>query len=140
MKTIEILDRLEGVNFSTEQARTITEIFEERQSKTASTRELEKVEDNLMAEIRSVSEEVKAVDTRLTAEIKAVDKRFSAEIRSLSEEVKAVDKRLTAEIKAVDKRLTDIKFDLVKWILGAMVINIGVVCGIIFFLIKYLSS
>ena len=129
MKTIEILDRLEGVNFSTEQARTITEIFEERQSKTASTRELEKVEDNLMAEIRSVSEDVKAVDKRLTAEIKSV-----------SEEVKAVDKRLTAEIKAVDKRLTDIKFDLVKWILGAMVINIGVVCGIIFFLIKYLSS
>ena len=118
MKTIEILDRLEGVNFSTEQARTITEIFEERQSKTASTRELEKVEDNLMTEIRSVSEEVKAVDNRLTAEIKSVSE----------------------EVKAVDKRLTDTKFDLVKWILGAMVINIGVVCGIIFFLIKYLSS
>ncbi|MBC6409176.1 MAG: hypothetical protein GDA51_07655 [Ekhidna sp.] len=84
MNTIEILSRLEQVNFTTEQARVITEIIEDRQSELATKNDLKPLatKDGLQTEI----------------------------------------------LKA--------KYDLVRWIVGALILNVGLVVGLVFALIK----
>ena len=47
MNTIEILSKLESVNFTTEQARTITEIIEDRQHELATKADLQASTDSL---------------------------------------------------------------------------------------------
>jgi len=73
MNTIEILTRLEKVNFTTEQARTITEIIEEHQHQLAT-------KDDLKANMDS---------------LKVI----------------------------IDATVTKAKYDLVRWIVGAVIAN-----------------
>ncbi|MEM6737211.1 MAG: hypothetical protein AAF620_14195 [Bacteroidota bacterium] len=47
MKTIEILSKLEKVNFTTEQARTITDIIEDRNNELATSKEIHNVKNTL---------------------------------------------------------------------------------------------
>ena len=89
MNTIEILSRLERVKFTTEQARTITEIFKEHQHQLA-TKE----------------------DLKITAD-------------SLRDELKG--------------EILKAKYDLVKWIVGALILNVGLVVSLVFALLKFFA-
>jgi len=100
MNSIEILARLEQVNFTTEQARTITEIMEEHQKELATKND-----------VKTIREDLREMATR----------------SELKTELKAMENMMYSTVAKA-------KYDLVKWIVGAVVAN-----GVIAALLKFLS-
>ena len=103
MNTTEILSRLEGVRFTTEQARVIGEIFEAHHTQMA-TRD----------DMKIIREELKNTATK-------------DELNAIREELKN-----TATKDELNAGIAKAKYDLVRWIVGAVIMN-----GLIATLLKF---
>lgn len=133
MNTIEILSKLESVNFTTEQARTITEIVEDRQHQLATKDDLKtniaSVKDDLKTSIASVRSDLKTSITSVREDLKvstaSVRNEMKTNIASVRDEMKVMESQLRSEILSA-------KYDLVKWIVGGLVAN-----GLVNALLKY---
>ncbi|MBC6400995.1 MAG: hypothetical protein GDA51_02740 [Ekhidna sp.] len=105
MNTIEILARLERVKFTTEQARTITAIFEEHHAQLAT-----------KDDIKMIREDLKSMATK--DELKVMREDFKHMVTK---------DELNASIAKA-------KYDLVRWIVGAVIAN-----GLIATLLKFFA-
>ncbi|MCB1177178.1 MAG: hypothetical protein KDK36_06315 [Leptospiraceae bacterium] len=129
MDTLEIFEKLKSAKFNETQARALASVFGLfAQNEPATKRDLSETELRLQKEI-------KEVDARLTKEMKDMDAR-------LTKEMKDMDARLTKEIKEVDFRIKELevkltqlilssKSDSLKWVIGAMFINTGLIVSLL---------
>ncbi len=105
MNTIEILTKLEKVNFTAEQARTITEIFEEHHHELA-TKE----------NVKSIGEDIKYMDAKMVTK---------DDVKIIRDDVKIIrdDLKYLARKDHVSAIMSKTKYDLVRWIVGAVLVN-----------------
>ncbi|MBC6400952.1 MAG: hypothetical protein GDA37_08085 [Ekhidna sp.] len=110
MNTIEILSRLEGVRFTTEQARVIGEIFEAHHTQMA-TRD----------DMKIIREELKNTATK-------------DELKAMREDFKMMRKDFKYMVtkEELNAGIAKAKYDLVRWIVGAVIVN-----GLIATLLKF---
>ncbi len=113
MNTIEILSRLEKVKFTAEQARTITEIFEEHHHELA-TKE----------NVKSIGEDIKYMDAKMATK---------DDVKTVKDDVKNMDSKMATK-DGLQAEILKSKYDLVKWIVGGFIAN-----GMVNALLKYLG-
>ena len=151
MNTIEILNRLEGVRFTPEQARVISEIFEDHHTQIATRDDMKIIREELKNTV--TKDELKA----LWEELKVMREDFKHmatkdELKALWEELKAMRedfKHMATkdELKAMREDfkymvtkdelhagIARAKYDLVRWIVGAVIAN-----GLIATLLKFFA-
>ncbi|MBC6425907.1 MAG: hypothetical protein GDA51_05450 [Ekhidna sp.] len=126
MNTIEILSRLEGVRFTTEQARVIGEIFEAHHTQMATRDDMKIIREELKNtatkdELKAMREELKNTATK--DELKAMREDF----KMMREDFKYM---VTKE--ELNAGIAKAKYDLVRWIVGAVIVN-----GLIATLLKF---
>ncbi len=109
MKTIELLSKLEKVDFTTEQARTISEAMEDRQGQLATKDDLKMSMDFIRDEMKTLRDDMKTMATNMVT-------------------------RDDLKTMASKDYVNAIKYDLVRWIIGTLLIN-----GIIATLFKFLA-
>ena len=110
--SIAILSTLEQADFTTEQARAITKVFEEDHQNLA-TKE----------DIRSTKEDIKSLESKMEIKMEAMESRIESKIESL-------------EAKMVTKdEMNKLKYDILNWIVGSIILS-----GFLQMLFKYLDA
>ncbi len=156
MNTIEILSRLEKVKFTTEQARTMTEIIEDRQYQLATKDDVKMLKDDLKAnyiatkdDVKTVKDDLKTVKDDLKAnyiatkeDIKNVNAKMATkdDLKTVKDDLKNVnakmatkdDLKILATKDGLQAEILKSKYDLVKWIVGGLIAN-----GLLTTLLKY---
>ncbi len=117
MNTIEILSRLEKVKFTAEQARTITEIVEDRQYQLATKDDVKTLKDDVKANYIATKEDMKNMDAKMATK----------------EDMKNMDAKMATK-DGLQAEILKSKYDLVKWIVGGLIAN-----GMVNALLKYLG-
>ncbi len=124
MNTIEILSRLEKVKFTTEQARTITEIVEDRQYQLATKDDVKTLREDVKANYIATKEDVKANYIATKEDMKNMDAKMATKN----------DLKILATKDGLQAEILKSKYDLVKWIVGGLIAN-----GMVNALLKYLG-
>ena len=153
MNAIEILSELESVDFTTDQARTITRIFEKRNIDVASKEDVHRVIDEfkglkdgfkgLEGEFKELKGDFKGLEgefKELKDDFKGLEVTTKDEVQRLEAMIKKLEATTKDEIKKLDFATKDgvraeilsSKYDLVKWIAGGLIAN-----GLLNLLLKY---
>ncbi len=145
MNTIEILSRLEKVKFTTEQARTITEIVEDRQYQLATKDDVKTLRDDVKTNYIATKDDVKTVKDDVKTvkdDVKTLKDDVKANYIATKEDMKNMDAKMAtkndlkilATKDGLQAEILKSKYDLVKWIVGGLIAN-----GMVNALLKYLG-
>ncbi len=79
--------------------------------------------------------ELSETELRLTKEIKDIELKINEVELKLTKEINEVELKLTKEIKEVELRLTkeikDSKFEIIKWFIGSLIAQAGLIVAIL---------
>ncbi|MDE0471058.1 MAG: hypothetical protein OXH57_03885 [Ekhidna sp.] len=103
MNAIEILSKLESVDFTADQARAVTEIFEKHHTQLATKDDVKAVREDfkmIREDFKMMQENFKYMATK-------------DELRATSDSLQVI----------IDSTVTKAKYDLVRWIVGAVIVN-----------------
>ena len=113
---IEILSRLEEVDFTSEQARVTTGIFDEDNQQLAKKEDIKSVRGDIISvreDVKSATEDTKSIDSRMATK---------EETQSIREDMKSMGSKMATKDEMRAEILKS-KYDLVKWIVGGIIAN-----------------
>ncbi|MBC6400282.1 MAG: hypothetical protein GDA51_13685 [Ekhidna sp.] len=110
MNAIEILSKLESVDFTADQARAVTEIFEKHHAQLATRDDVKAVREDF----KMIREDFKT----MREDFKMMQENFK--YLATKDELKATSDSLQV---IIDSTVTKAKYDLVRWIVGAIIVN-----------------
>jgi hypothetical protein len=149
--TFQCIKELIKAGFQQEQAEAQVKLMGELVNQTLCTREdLEKSEERLTLKTEDVREDLEKSEERLTLKIEDARKELKIEIEVLRKELKVSEERLTLKIEDVRKELkvemevlrkelalhiVQAKHEMVKWLIGMSVANLGLIFTMFKFLV-----
>jgi chromosome segregation ATPase len=123
--TLKLADRLEGAGMPSQQAKGVAAALAETLTGAVATAaDLRESELRLRSEIREV-------ELRLRSEIREVESRLRTEIGE-------VESRLRSEIATVRTEISDLRAEILKWVIGAIGFQTVVILGAVAALIRLL--
>ena len=147
--SIATLSTLEQANFTSEQARALTKVFEEDHQNLATKDDIKSLEAKMAADIKfmeakmATKEETQAIREEIKdirGDIKSMEARMATkeETQAIREEIKDIRGDIKSlEAKMVTKaELNKINNNMIKWIVTGMFFNMGV----LYMLFKYLDA
>ena len=117
--SIAILSTLEQVDFTTEQARAITKIFEQDHQHLAKKEDIKYLEKDIRpirGDIKSMQDGIKSIESRMATK----------------DDLKAMATK--EDLMSTKVEIAKTKYDLIKWIVGGIILN-----GFFQMLFKYLN-
>ena len=130
--SIEILSTLEEVDFPPEQARAITKIFEQDYQHLATKEDIKYLEKDIKSirgDIKSIQEDIKQMATK--DDLKLMATKDDLKLMATKDDLMATN----VEIAKIKVEAASIKYDLIKWVVGAIILS-----GSFQILFKYLLN
>lgn len=153
MSTIEIRrgmikNRLEKANFDSVQAAELAAIFEEESRNKVTKEDLAELTDKLISRMEAGFKDVGLQFEKMDHKIDSLSERIDHKMVTLSNEtnhkIDALQSKSTNEFKMakiemgaiksdLQKEISNSRFELLKWAIGAMLINAGIILALLKF-------
>ena len=143
-----IKDRLEKAHFDSVQAAELAAIFEEEAKNKATKEDLAELTDQLLRRIEAgfkdvglkfdqMDHKIEMLSERIDHKMVTLSNETNHKIDALSSESKTEFKMVRIEMGAnksdLQKEISNSRFELLKWAIGAMLINAGIILALLKF-------
>jgi hypothetical protein len=143
-----IKDRLEKAHFDSVQAAELAAIFEEEARDKVTTEDLAKLTDKVISRMEAGFKEVELKFDQMDHKIETLSERVDHKMVTLSNETnhkidtfynetKNEFKMVRIEMGAIksdlQKEISNSRFELLKWVIGALLINAGIILALLKF-------
>src|ERR687896_598673 len=141
--TVQLYDKLLAAPDDKTRARLIAEAFERLEERyppiadLATQASVKETELRLIKEIETVRKEMREMEGKLRLEIEGVRKEIREvegglrlEIEGVRKEMREMGGKLRLEIEGVRKEIAVLKTDLIKWIIGLLIAQTGILIAV----------